>query len=171
MPVRALDQKMMKQYYKDRQEAKPEVSSKSLNKECDIIRIGLRIAHEDRLIPFRPSLRRLPEAGGRNEYLTEDEMFRVVENLPDFLKNLVEFAFYSAMRKNEIFQIQWSWLDTSDPLGWRLDIPASITKTKTARSLYLIDVLLPPIKAQLRKHPIYIFPNSENVINSQFIIV
>ena len=161
MPVRVLDQRIMKKYYTDRQEAKPEVSSKSLNKEGDIIRIGLRLAHEDRLIPFKPSLRRLPEAGGRSEYLTEDEMFRVVEHLPDYLKNLIEFAFYSAMRKNELFHMQWSWLDTSDSLGWRLDIPAAITKTKTPRSLYLIDVLMPPIKAQLRKHPIYIFPTPE----------
>ena len=167
MPIMALDQKMMLEYYKDRQNAKPEVSSKTLNKEVDIIRIGLRLAHEQRLIAFRPTLRRLKEPDSREEYFTEAEMFRVVEYLPDFLKSLVKFAFYSAMRKNELLNMQWSWLDTSDSLGWRLDIPSFITKTKTARSLYLIDVLLPPIEAQIGKHPIYVFSNPKSVTNGR----
>ncbi len=159
MPIMALDQRMMLAYYKDRRNAKPEVCNKSLNKEVDIIRIGLRLAHEQRLLAYKPTLSRLKEPDAREEYFTEAEMFRVVEHLPDHLKNLVKFAFYSAMRKNEIFHMQWTWLDTSDPLGWRLDIPSLITKTKKARSLYLIDVLLPPIEAQIGKHPVYVFPN------------
>lgn len=163
LPVMTLDQKMMLAYYKDRQTAKPEVSSKTLNKEADVIRIGLRLAHEQRLISFKPSLRRLKEDNSRHEYFTEPEMFRVCEHLPDYMANMVQFAFYSAMRRNELENMQWNWLDTSDRIGWRLDIPSMITKTKTARSLYLIDVLLPPIERQIGKHPIYVFANPNSI--------
>jgi len=166
-PIMTLDQRMILDYYKARQNAKPEVSSKTLNKEIDIIRIGFKLAQEQRLISFKPALRRLKEDNSRTEYFTEAEMFRVCEHLPDFLKNMVQFAFYSAMRKNELLNMQWKWLDKSDKLGWRLDIPEQITKTKTARSLYLIDVLLPPIKKQTGKHSVYVFTNPNSITDGR----
>lgn len=152
--------RVMRDYFIERRRTNPELSNHTLNQEISILKIGLKMAYKERLIPSMPLLDRLPAPDPRTGYFTEQEMFRLVEHVPEWMVNLVKFGFYSGMRKNEIISLEWRWLNTTNKTGnWRLDIPSHATKTHRARSLYLIDVLLQPIEDQIGGNPRYIFYN------------
>jgi len=51
-------------------------------------------------------------------------------------------------------------LNRAGRIAWRKGIKViELTKNNETELLYLIDVLLPPIEAQIGKYPVYVFPN------------
>ena len=68
----------------------------------------------------------------------------------DALSDIAWFALYTGMRRGEIFNLEWSMLSTTDG-KLTASLPASITKTSTARDVPILPVASEIIHSQVRQ--------------------
>ena len=87
-----------------RQGRKPE----TINREMNVLRRALRLGYQHDLVQRVPAIQRLPELGVRNEFFTRDEVNRLLPHLPEYLRDVVLFAYLTGWRKGEIISLRWS---------------------------------------------------------------
>src|SRR6185369_17406383 len=75
----------------------------TINRVLEAVRRAYRIAKQP-----APEIRHLREDNVRTGFFTCDELERVVEALPDDIKDFVRFAFVTEWRKNEVASLRWS---------------------------------------------------------------
>jgi integrase len=84
----------------------------AVNRETQLLGQTFRLVQEHRLVQRVSHFRHLPERNARQGFFEQDEFDRVVENLPDYLKDFARFAYLSGWRKGEIARLQWPmWID------------------------------------------------------------
>ncbi len=110
-------------------------------------------------IPYIPRLRENNVRKGFFEYW---EFVALRDNLPEYLKGLVTFAYKMGWRYGEIIELTW---DRVDMINGIVRLEAGETKNDAARTVYLDDELKEVFRKQLKAHrgpkpPIpYVFPN------------
>ncbi|MGA2464674.1 MAG: tyrosine-type recombinase/integrase [Thermodesulfobacteriota bacterium] len=88
------------------------------------------------LIPFIPMLK---ESNARKGFFEPHEYRALKEALPEELKPLVTFAYYSGWRKAEILGLTWDRVDLKEGL---VSLDPGETKNEEGRTLYLDEELL-----------------------------
>jgi integrase len=83
---------------------------------------------------------RLEENPPRDGFFEHDEYQKVRAHLPASYQDVLDFAYYSGRRRNEILELAW---DEVDPGGGVIRLPPRRSKTKAGRVL--------PISAPLRQ--------------------
>ena len=89
-------------------------------------------------MPFFPN--RLEENPPREGFFEHDEYLQVRAHAPASYQDVLDFAYYSGWRRNEILDLTW---DEVDLQGGVIRLPARRSKTRTGRML--------PISAPLRR--------------------
>jgi integrase len=98
----------------------------------------------------------LDEQNVRNRVLTPEEFHRMLELSLDYLKPVLQFAYYTGMRKGEILGLTWNRLDLK--AGF-IRLRAIDTKTKEARHIPIGREL----RAVLESIPIALDPYGQRV--------
>jgi integrase len=84
----------------------------SVNREMSCLRHMLKKAFEWELIEQSPFYRGksliLKENNKRLRFLNEDEITRLLDECPEYLRNIVECAINTGMRKGEILSLKWN---------------------------------------------------------------
>ena len=80
----------------------------------------------------------LPESEPKEGFLEDDDFYALLENLPEHLKGLVEFAYWTGWRLGQIRKLKWSMLNLNERVIYA---PGSITKNKKPHAIYLADPL------------------------------
>jgi integrase len=81
----------------------------SVNRSTQVFSQALNLAVEREQLSQAPKLRHLSEQGNaRQGFFGDRELRAVVENLPDYLKDFVRFAFLVGWRKGEVASLSWS---------------------------------------------------------------
>jgi integrase len=110
----------------------------TINRELELLRAALRYASRQtppklpaHLVPTVPML---PVENARTGFFTAAEIKALLEQLDDAdVRDFIEWAFRTGMRRGEIAKLEWSMLDQSGE-PWVLRIPGTITKNAKGRS-------------------------------------
>jgi len=86
-----------------------------------------------------PCIEKLAEKNVRTGFLTDEQFLELKENLPDYLRAPVEFAFCYGWRKSEIFNLTW---DKVDLKKGTVRIERGDTKNERAKQVYLFPEIL-----------------------------
>jgi integrase len=131
--------------------ASESVKNATVNRMLALLRSILRkAALEWEWIDKVPKIKLLPEPKKRVRWLTQEEINRLLDELPDHLKSIVEFAIETGLRHSNILGLKWSQVDLERQCAWiyadesksghAIPVPLSIGITETG---YIIEF---PIK-------------------------
>lgn len=97
----------------------------SINHRINMLKHSLKLAREWGYIRHNPvaDLKRLREPAGRLRYLQPDELRRLLDELPDYLRPIVLVAANTGVRLGEILSLRWEHVN----LGQRV---VTLTRTK-----------------------------------------
>jgi len=132
-------------------------SRASVNREIAILGRTLSLAVNDGKLSRKPKFQMLDGERVRQGFLEHGDFLTLLGNLPDYLKSLVEFLYYSGWRKGEALKLEWRDVDLQGRIV-RLRIENS--KDKEARVLPLTGRLLEAIQERLsqrRLDCVYVF--------------
>jgi integrase len=105
----------------------------SINRPLQLIRQAYLLAEHRRELVRAPYIELLSEDGNaRQGFFSEQELREVLAHLPADLKDFVDFAAATGMRKNELALLTWKMVHDDE-----IQIPADITKNRKARTLPL----------------------------------
>jgi integrase len=86
-------------------------SNATINRELELLRRALRLAHDRQLLPTIPKVRALPENNTRQGFFERADLEAVVTALPDDLRDFTRFAYLTGWRKGEIISLKWTDVD------------------------------------------------------------
>lgn len=86
-------------------------SNATINRELELLRRALRLAHDRQLLPSIPKVRVLPENNTRQGFFERPDLEAVVASLPGYLQDLTRFAYLTGWRKGEIISLKWTDVD------------------------------------------------------------
>jgi integrase len=95
-----------------------------------------RIAKRKKLVADIPHIPTMKVHNARQGFFEQQDFERVVSFLPEYLKDVARFAYYSSWRKNEITTLEWR--DIEDGV---IRLRLEISKTSEARLLMLTGVI------------------------------
>jgi integrase len=90
----------------------------TVNKELQVIKRLFKKAHQWGRIGANPAVtvEKLRVNNGRVRFLETDEVRRLEENLPEWLRPIVTFALFTGARRGEILKLTWNDVDTKREL-------------------------------------------------------
>jgi integrase len=86
-------------------------SNATINRELELLRRALRLAHDRQLLPSIPKVRVLPENNTRQGFFERPDLEAVVTALPAYLQDFTRFAYLTGWRKGEIISLKWTDVD------------------------------------------------------------
>ena len=110
------------------------LKAESINREMVVLKVAFRLGFEQDLVTKIPVIKRLPELGVRNEFFTREEIDALLPCLPDYLRDVVLFAFLTGWRRGEIIDLQWANVNRS---GAVIRLEPEQNKSRTVRVLAL----------------------------------
>lgn len=97
-------------------------SNATINRELAALRRAFNLAHQGGQVKTVPAFPMLPENNVRRGFSEVSEFELVVRCLPDYLQDLVRFAFLIGWRRGEVTSLQW---DMEDLQGRLITLPTS----------------------------------------------
>ena len=97
----------------------------------------------------------------KERWLTPDEETLLLGECPEWLQEIVLFAIYTGMRRNEIRSLRWPQVDLE-----RQAISLLVTKNKEKRTVPINDMVLALLrgKVETRKNSGYVFPSQSGTM-------
>jgi integrase len=86
-------------------------SNATVNRELELLRRALRLAHDRQLLPSIPKVRVLTENNTRQGFFERPDLEAVVAALPADLRDFTRFAYLTGWRKGEIISLKWTDVD------------------------------------------------------------
>ena len=105
----SINYRAIEAYITKRREA--EKSNATINREFELLRRALRLAHDRQLLPSIPKVRVLTENNTRQGFFERPDLEAVVTALPAYLQDLTRFAYLTGWRKGEITSLKWTDVD------------------------------------------------------------
>ena len=124
------------------------VSNATVNREVAILGRMLSLAMSAGKISRRPRFQMLEENNVRQGFLEHGDFLTLLGNLPDHLKPLVGFLYFSGWRKGEALKLEWRDVDLS---GKVVRLRSENSKNKEARILPLTGRLWEIIQERARE--------------------
>lgn len=117
----------------------------TINRETSALSRMFQLAIRRGLLERMPRFpKRLEENPPRDGFFEHDEYLKVREHLPPSYQDVLEFAYYSGWRRNEILGLTW---DEVDLKGGVIRLTPRRSKTRTGRVL----PISPPLQAVLTR--------------------
>lgn len=119
----------------------------TVNRELAALRRMFTLGSAAGKVDRSPHVPRLRENNVRTGFFEHDEFLKLRDELPQYLKGLVTFAYRSGWRLGEIVNLKWSQVDRQAGI---VTLNAGETKNNEGRTLYLDSELKAVIEAQWR---------------------
>src|SRR5712692_9090002 len=111
-----------------------EKSNATINRELELLRRALRLAHDRQLLPSIPKVRVLPENNTRQGFFERPDLEAVVAALPGYLQDFTRFAYLTGWMKGEIIPLKWTDVD---PDAGAIRLRPEAAKTGRGRTVML----------------------------------
>ena len=109
----------------------------TINRELAALKFMFTLAKRAGKINQIPYVPTLVENNARKGYFEYDQFIALRAALPDYLKPVVTFAYYTGWRKSEILNLTWDRVDLKEGT-----IRVDDTKNKDSREVYMTDEVL-----------------------------
>jgi integrase len=87
-------------------------SNSEINRELTLVRRAYNLGMQAELVVRKPAIRMLREPPARQGFFEQDEYERLLAKLPDYLRPLITFAFWTGWRiYSEILPLSWDQVD------------------------------------------------------------
>lgn len=127
----------------------------TVNRMLEVVRAILRKAHKEwEWLNNVPMVRIRREDNQRIRWLTFNEAKRLLNELPEHLKDMAAFSLATGLRQSNVTGLKWTDVDMSRCHAF---INASESKTGKAIAVPLNQDAMAIITKQLRKHLLYVF--------------
>ena len=137
------------------EEKKAHTSACSANRCISIIHaILVRAQKVWEWIDKVPAVSRYKEPKRRLRYLTPDEIARLMAELPEYLKPVVAFALLTGLRKGNIQNLKWDYVDMNNNI---IIIPGEEMKNGNMHTVPMSEAVKQIIANQSGKNPVYVF--------------
>jgi len=148
------------------EDVKPGAKPATVNRELSALKRMLKLGASqtppkvDR-IPFIP---RLKEHNVRKGFFEHEDYLAVLNELPEYLKPMVTFAYKTGWRKSEITGLKWSQVDLANGI---VRLEPGTTKNDEGRTIYLDEELKQVFQTQWEKRKRsgaltpYVFPGAD----------
>ncbi len=130
-------------------------SNTTINRRYSIVRAILRKAHEEwEWIDSRPKMRKLKEPKGRERYLSDAELQRLLVELPEHTRVMLVFSLATGLRQGNVKRLRWAHVDLERRF---LFVPADEAKAGRPIGIPLNDPAMDMLRGQIGKHGEYVF--------------
>jgi integrase len=146
-----IDEALIQEYVAKR---KSEVSVASVNRELAVLRRGLRLAQEWRLIERVPRIRMLPGEKPRDFVLSPKQEELYLAAAPQPLRDAVLLCLDTGLRISETLGLTWKDIEFEE--GY-LTVRSGKSKN-AARRVYLTDRATEMLQGRQGAHPLWAFP-------------
>jgi integrase len=130
---------ILQRYVEQRQVAG--ATNATINREVALLRRAFNLAHES--LPALPS--KLKENNVRKGFFEHEDYAALLKTLPDELRPVLTFAYYTGCRKGEILGLQWSQVDLLEQV---VRLEAGTTKNDEPRIIPLAPELYEVLRFQ-----------------------
>jgi integrase len=119
----------------------------TINRELSLLRRAFTLGaeHEPPKVRTAPRIRLLEENNVRKGFFEHDDYRALLKTLPEEVRPVLTFAYYTGCRKSEILQLQWSQVDLLEGV---VRLEAGTTKNDEARLIPLAPELPAVLKIQ-----------------------
>ena len=132
------------------------------NRVIEVVRAILRKAcHDWEWIDRMPRIRLEAEPKRRIAWITSEQAVRLLAELPEHLRDLAVFSLATGLRRSNVTRLTWSQVDLDHQRAW---IYADQAKGGEAIPVPLNGDAMATVKAQIGKHPEYVFTYRGNPI-------
>jgi integrase len=136
--------------------------------------LNLGAQNTPRKVVAIPHIPKLKEANPRRGFFEYEEYKAVLDNLPEFYRGPVTFAYYTGWRQGEVLDLQWGNVDLQ---GNTVSLDVGTTKNEEGRVVYMTQELRSLLQAQWEERKVsgklslYVFPNesrTNRIIKTRF---
>ncbi len=131
-----------------------ETTPATANRYTALIRAILRACVEWDWLDNAPMLRQYKEAKRRIRWLTHDDARKLLQELPNHLRDLAAFSLATGLRKANVVGLEWNQLDMLRRVAW---IHPDQAKARKAIGVPLNEETISIIKRQIGKHNRFVF--------------
>jgi integrase len=119
----------------------------TINRELGALQRAFKLAQQctPPKVSRAPRMPQLQESAPRQGFFEDGEYRALLAALPDEVKPVLTFAYFTGCRKSEILHLQWPQVDMETRM---VRLRADQTKAKTARTIPLAPDLLETLKMQ-----------------------
>jgi len=135
-------------------------SNSTANRYSALVRVILRkCAFEWEWLSKAPKIRMRPEPKRRVRYLTEEEAWKLIRELPSHQRGMATLAWHTGLRMSNVTQLKWEHIDMQTRT-----IVVPDTKNGEPLGVYINQVALEVIRNQIGKHQEYVFVYKGNPV-------
>jgi integrase len=133
--------RLQQRSYRGKYASNQKVAPASVNKEVSTLKRIFNLAIREDLASKNPcwKVERLPENNERKRILSQNELDKLVNELPQHASDIVLTAYFTGMRAGEIFGLTWGRVNLDE--GY-IELEPEDTKTKSPRRVYFNEVIL-----------------------------
>jgi integrase len=132
----------IKQYMKKRMEIRKKPAT--INCELSALSYMFTLAKRSRKVGEVPYIPKLNVDNVRTGFFEHDQFLALRDALPNYIKPVVTFVYYTGWRKSEIFNLTWDKVNLREAV---IRLNPGETKNKKGREIYLVGELLDLIRS------------------------
>lgn len=127
----------------------------TINRMLSLLRAVLNVAHREwGWIEEPPFIRLLAEPRSRIRFLSRDEAFKLLHELPEHLSDMAAFSLLTGLRKTNVTGLEWSQVDMHRQVAW---VHHDEMKNRRALAVPLNQDALAILASRLKRHPRFVF--------------
>ena len=145
---------------------KDHVKDSTINRELSLLRRALRLAASDEygMIPRAVQVPHLDEGDNvRTGFLTPEEYERMKRALPEYLRPLLCFAYYTGLRRSTLLALRLDQIDMEAGLVW---VSRVQTKNRRSQTAPIVGEMRHYCASALARNVEYVFENAGKPIKS-----
>lgn len=132
-----------------------EASKATTNRYLALVRsILIRARDEWEWIDKAPKIRLFKESNSRERSLTQDQVRRLMQELPLHQRETVMFALTTGLRQRNVLDLEWSQVNLELRHAW---VQATKSKNRRPIAVPLNDTAIKVLERQIGKHPTHVF--------------
>lgn len=138
----------------NKKRAEDKIANATSNRYIAMMKTILTHCEESKWIEFIPKVRLFKEPKGRTRHLETEQIPKLLEQLPEHLKDMVTFALSTGLRTSNVTKLQWDWVNMRTRT---ITIPPWAFKQERTLNIPIFNAAYEVLEKQVGRHPLRVF--------------